>query len=80
MGFNDHFYDIQLANKIKKCKHCGEYYRCEESEQEPGFKDKDSENCPYCKSVNDQSMDYEFSCYKLTKEEKEYLQRKGIIK
>lgn len=80
MGFNDHCYDRPLENKVKKCKYCGEYYTFEKEEQVPGFRDIDEEVCPYCNKTNNQSMEYEFSCYKLTRDEKEYLKQKGIIK
>lgn len=80
MGYNDHFNDIPLEEKIKKCKNCGEYYRCEETEQIGGCKEMDEEICPHCKNINGRSMEWEYSCYKLTREEKEYLKQKGIIK
>ncbi len=80
MGWNDHFCDILLEYKIRKCKNCGEYYRCEETEQVPGFREMDEEICPHCKNINGRSMEWEYSCYKLTREEKEYLKQKGIIK
>ena len=40
----------------------------------------DEEICPHCKNINGRSMEWEYSCYKLTREEKEYLKQKGIIK
>lgn len=80
MGYNDHFNDIPLEEKIKKCKNCGEYYRCEETEQISGCREMDEEICPHCKNINSRSMEWEYSCYKLTREEKEYLKQKGIIK
>ncbi len=80
MGWNDHFCDIPVEDKIRKCKYCGEYYRCEETEQMSGFREMDEENCPYCNKTNNQSMEYEYSCKKITGEETEYLKQKGVIK
>ena len=80
MCWNDHFCDTPLEYKTRKCKYCGEYYRCEETEQISGCREMDEEICPHCKNINGRSMEWEYSCYKLTREEKEYLKQKGITK
>lgn len=58
MRYNDRL-DGSIWDKVK-CTQCGKIYECREEEQEPGFRSKDYEICPYCGNVNDSSMDYEF--------------------
>ena len=78
MGYNDHHGDTPLEFEIQKCTKCGKYFRCVETEQVIGCKSKEEKICPYCETVINTSMEYEYSCSKLTNEDKAYLKAKGI--
>lgn len=61
MGWNDHMYDN--CNKyIEECPHCGKKFLCKETNQVPGFRDRDSKICPYCHSEICSSMEVEYDC------------------
>ena len=62
MGWNDRFNDFDY---VSVCKKCGRRYKVYETEQIPGFRDKEYEVCPYCGETNRASMEYEFSTEKM---------------
>ena len=47
-----------------KCPCCQKEFFYTETEQIPGFRDKDYLWCPYCKKEIRSSMEYEYSSYK----------------
>lgn len=48
------------SHSLVRCKHCGQTYRQTVVDQVPGFRDMDEDTCPYCHSVNGQSMSVEY--------------------
>lgn len=78
MSIINHLNDTSLEQELVTCPKCHKLFKCMESEQTPGFRDKDYLCCPYCGNVLRSSMEYEFFCSKLTDEEIRYLQNKGI--
>ena len=63
MGYNDRW-DRCIWEK-RSCPKCGSLYECREETQEPGSRSKDYERCPYCKNINNASMEYEFFVRKI---------------
>lgn len=78
MGFNDHYGDLPLEYEIEKCPKCGENFHCIETEQVIGCKSEEEKVCPYCGEILKTSMEYEYTCSKLSEEEIKYLKSKGI--
>ena len=66
MGWNDHIGDAH--NNIVSCKHCGKKYIQRTEDQQPGFRERDYDRCPYCGKDNGSSMEVEYLNRKLEEE------------
>ena len=78
MGKNDHIFDVSIENELRNCPNCNKTYICVEEEQTPGFRDLEEERCPYCGSVNNRNMTYDYYCRRLSDDDKKYLNEKNI--
>lgn len=63
MGYNDHIGDA--PEETVKCPKCGKRFICWEEDQMPGFRDRDTLRCPYCREEIASSMEVEFHVRKL---------------
>ena len=62
MGWNDY---LENFNYVVLCPKCGKKFRVYETEQIPGFRDTEYMICPYCGEIVRESMEYEFTTYKM---------------
>lgn len=73
---NGELTEFQECENIVVCKFCKKPYYQYETEQVPGFRDKDYDRCPYCGEINGISMDWEYSNRKMTDDEIKKLKKK----
>ncbi len=64
---------------IAVCSNCHKLYHRTVSEQIPGFREREYDNCPYCGYENGSSMSYDYSNSKLTKEELKRLKKNSLL-
>ena len=69
MGYNDRYFDKPTENETEKCPVCGKHFICVVTEQVVGCKVRDEKICPYCGAILASSMEYEYTCRKLTNED-----------
>ena len=68
MSIINHLYN-DYYSYIETCPNCGKRFECSETDQVPGFRDKDYKICPYCHAELSSSMSVEYDCRKLDKNE-----------
>lgn len=68
--------EFEEYESIAVCKSCKKPYYRHKTEQVPGFRDRDYDECPYCGEINGSSMDWEYSNRKMTDDEIEKLKKK----
>lgn len=67
MGWNDHLSDKDF-NFVASCPKCGKKFKVVETEQIPGCRFPEDMVCPYCGEVVRTSMEYEYSTFKMEKD------------
>ena len=68
--------EFEKCDGIAVCKHCKKPYCRHETEQVPGFRERDYDICPYCGEENGSSMEWEYSNRKMTDDEIRHLKIK----
>ena len=71
---NGNLRDFEENEGIVICNHCKKPYRQRTEEQVPGFREADSDICPYCHKSNGRSYDVEFFNKPLSDDEIKKLQ------
>lgn len=68
--------EYEECDNVAVCMCCKKPYYRHETEQVPGFRDRDYDICPYCGEVNGSSMEWEYSNRKMTDDEIRHLETK----
>lgn len=71
--------EFEEKQGLEVCDSCHRIYRQMVCEQVPGFREKESDCCPYCGYDNGSSMSYEYYNSMLTQEELSKLPKKSLI-
>ena len=71
--------EFEEKQGLEVCDSCHRIYRQMVCEQVPGFREKESDSCPYCGYDNGSSMSYEYYNSMLTQEELSKLPKKSLI-
>ena len=77
---NNELQEFEENSFIGVCNNCHRLYYRSVSEQIPGFREWEDDNCPYCGYTNDSSMSYDYSNRKLSEEELKRLRTKSLFK
>ena len=72
--------EYEAVSNLVVCEHCHKLYRQTRTEQIPGFREKEEDNCQYCAYKNGSSMSYEYFNYSLSDDEYKKLKRTSLIK
>lgn len=72
--------EYEESTYIVACSNCHKLYNQSISEQIPGFRERESDICPYCGCENGSSMSYDYSNSVLGTEELKHLKKKSLFK
>lgn len=76
---NDELQEFENNSLLGVCDNCHRLYHRSVSEQIPGFREWEDDNCPYCGHSNGSSMAYDYSNSRLSREELGKLKKKSLF-